>query len=82
MAAQHQALCQKLEGPFAYYGITGDSVALSLFRHLATGIWRRWLSRQRGDGTRPWSEFNRFLKRYSLPPPIAIQSVHRRVASP
>jgi group II intron reverse transcriptase/maturase len=81
VAAQHQTLCQKLVGHFAYYGITGNSVALSLFRHLATGIWRRWLSRQRRDGTIPWSEFDRLLKRYPLPPPIAIHSVYRRVAS-
>ncbi|WP_406699143.1 reverse transcriptase domain-containing protein [Singulisphaera sp. Ch08] len=30
MAAQHQTLCQKLTGHFAYYGITGNSVALSI----------------------------------------------------
>jgi hypothetical protein len=75
-----QTLCQKLVGHFAYYGITGNSVALSLFRHLATGIWRRWLSRRRRDGTIRWREFSRFLKRYPLPPPIAIHSVYRRVA--
>jgi hypothetical protein len=82
VTTQHQTLCQKLVGHFAYYGITGNSVALSLFRHLATRIWRRWLSRQRRDGTIPWSQFTRFLKRYPLPPPIAIHSVCRRVASP
>lgn len=73
-------LCQKLIGHFAYYGITGNSVALSLFRRAAIHIWRRWLSRQRRDGTIPWSEFTRFLKRYPLPPPIAIHSVCRPVA--
>jgi RNA-directed DNA polymerase len=80
VATQHRTLCQKLVGHFAYYGITGNSVALSLFRHLATDIWRRWLSRQRRDGTIPWSEFARFLERYPLPPPLAIHSVCRPVA--
>ena len=80
IADQHRTLCQKLVGHFAYYGITGNSVALSLFRHLATDIWRRWLSRQRRDGAIPWSEFTRFLERYPLPPPIAIHSVCRPVA--
>ncbi len=80
IADQHRTLCQKLVGHFAYYGITGNSVALSLFRHLATDIWRRWLSRHRRDGAIPWSEFTRFLERYPLPPPIAIHSVCRPVA--
>jgi group II intron reverse transcriptase/maturase len=80
VATQHQALCQKLMGHFAYYGITGNSVALGLFRRAAIHIWRRWLSRQRRDGTIPWNEFTRFLKRYPLPPPIAIHSVCRPVA--
>jgi RNA-directed DNA polymerase len=73
-------LCQKLVGHFADYGITGNSVALALFQHLAARIWRRWLSRQRRDRAIPWREFTRFLKRYPLPPPIAIHSVYRRVA--
>jgi group II intron reverse transcriptase/maturase len=77
VATQHQTLCQKLMGHFAYYGITGNSVALGLFRRAAIHIWRRWLSRQRRDGTIPWSEFTRFLKRYPLPPPIPIHSVCR-----
>jgi RNA-directed DNA polymerase len=67
-------------GHFAYYGITGNSVALSLFRRVAIQIWRRWLSRRRRDGRIPWDEFKRFLERYPLPPPIAIHSVCRRVA--
>jgi RNA-directed DNA polymerase len=80
VATQHQTLCQKLMGHFAYYGITGNSVALGLFRRVAIQSWRRWLSRQRRAGTIPWSEFIRFLKRYPLPPPIAIHSVCRPVA--
>jgi RNA-directed DNA polymerase len=79
-AEQHRTLSQKLVGHFAYYGITGNSVALSLFRRVAIQIWRRWLSRRRRDGRIPWDEFKRFLERYPLPPPIAIHSVCRRVA--
>ena len=47
MADQHQTLSQKLAGHFAYYGITGNSMALGRFRIAATWIWRRWLSRRR-----------------------------------
>ena len=77
---QHQTLSQKLVGHFAYYGITGNSVALSRFRYLATHIWRRWLSRQRRDGEIAWDQFRRFLERHPLPPPIAIHSVCRPAA--
>jgi RNA-directed DNA polymerase len=78
---QHQALSQKLKGHFAYYGITGNSVALSRFRWYVVRIWRRWLSRQRRDGTVAWGAFTRMLERYALPPPVAIHSVLRRAAS-
>jgi len=80
MAAQHQTLCQKLRGHFAYYGITGNSTALSRFRWFVIGIWRKWLSRRRRKGTIPWDQFYRMLGRYPLPPPVAIHSVCRPVA--
>jgi RNA-directed DNA polymerase len=82
LMAQHQTLCQKLRGHFAYYGITGNSVALSRFRWFVTGIWRKWLSRRSGRGTIPWDQFYQLLGRYPLPPPVAIHSVYRPAASP
>lgn len=77
---QYLTLSQKLMGHYGYYGITGNSVALSRFRHEVTDIWRRWLSRQRRDGEIAWDLFRRFLERYPLPPAVAIHSVLRRVA--
>jgi RNA-directed DNA polymerase len=38
MATQHRTLCQKLRGHFSYYGITGNSVALSRFRWFVAGV--------------------------------------------
>jgi RNA-directed DNA polymerase len=81
MAVQHRTLCQKLRGHFAYYGITGNTVALSRFRWFVTGIWRKWLSRRRRRGTIPWDQYYRLLGRYPLPPPVAIHSVYRSVAT-
>jgi RNA-directed DNA polymerase len=81
MAVQHRTLCQKLRGHFAYYGITGNTVALSRFRWFVTGIWRKWLSRRRRRGTIPWDHYYRLLGRYPLPPPVAIHSVYRSVAT-
>ena len=81
LAVQHHTLCQKLRGHNAYYGITGNSVALPRFRWFVTAIWRKWLSRRRRRGTIPWDQFYRLLGRYPLPPPVAIHSVYRTVAS-
>ena len=80
LADQHRILGQKLRGHFAYYGITGNSAALSRFHHEATRIWRRWLSRRRRAGQIAWDRFKRLLERFPLPPPRAIHSVCRRAA--
>jgi RNA-directed DNA polymerase len=77
---QHRTLSQKLVGHFAYYGITGNSMALVRFRNAATWIWRRRLSRRRRGGRMTWDRLNRLLKRTPLPPAIAVHSVCRPVA--
>lgn len=78
---QHRTLSQKLVGHFAYYGITGNSLALVRFRNAATWIWKRWLSRRRRRGSRmTWDHLNRILKRSPLPRAIAVHSVCRPVA--
>ncbi|WP_406696342.1 hypothetical protein V5E97_35655 [Singulisphaera sp. Ch08] len=81
MAAQHLTLSQKLRGHFAYYGITGNADALSRFQYEVTVIWRYWLSRRRRGGDLTWDRCKRLLERYPLPPPRAIHSVCRPVAS-
>ena len=81
ITTQHQKLSQKLQGHFAYYGITGNSSALGRFRSAATEIWRHWLSRRRRGRDMPWDRLHRLLKRHPLPPAIAIHSVCRPVAN-
>ena len=44
---QHAVLCQKLRGHAAYYGITGNSPALSRFHYEVLRVWRKWLMRRR-----------------------------------
>lgn len=82
LAGQHLTLSQKLRGHFAYYGITGNAEALSRFQYEVTVIWRYWLSRRHRGGHMTWDRFKRLLERYPLPPPRAIHSVCRPVASP
>lgn len=81
IAEQHATLSQKLQGHFAYYGITGNSQALARYRSAATWIWKRWLSRRRRGGWCSWDWINRLLARYPLPPARAIHSVCLPVAS-
>jgi len=77
IAEQHQTLCQKLRGHFAYYGITGNSIALARFREAVADVWWKWLGRRRGGNRPTWAEFLRFQRRWPLPPPVAIHSVCR-----
>lgn len=79
---QHRKLSQKLRGHCAYYGITGNSKALSTFRMWVHRIWRYWLSRRNRERVMTWDRFNRLLKIYALPPATAVHSVCRNVAKP
>jgi RNA-directed DNA polymerase len=82
LTVQHQTLSQKLRGHFGYYGITGNSPALSRFRAAVQRTWRQWLSRRRRRGFLSWTTFARLLKRYPLPAAIAVHSVCRPVGQP
>ena len=75
---QHQTLCQKLRGHCAYYGITGNSIALNRFREEVKRQWWKWLGRRR-SGNRPTvSWYIRLLARYPIPNAVAVHSVCRR----
>lgn len=81
LAAQHRALVRKLQGHYAYYGITGNADALDRFRYEVTGIWYKWLAR-RSRRRMSWERFFELLHRFQLPPAVAIHSVLRRPANP
>jgi group II intron reverse transcriptase/maturase len=72
---QHQILSRKLLGHCAYYGITGNSVALQKFRRGMRNVWRKWLRRRsRAAFAKSWDWWSRFFERYELPPARAIHS--------
>lgn len=75
LVEQQQALSRKLHGHFAYFGITGNSSALSSFRYAVLVIWQRWLSRRNRRRLLSWEQFNRLLARYPLPPAKVIHSL-------
>ena len=75
IADQHQKLKQKLQGHYAYYGITGNFPSLQEFLEGARKIWRKRLSRRHRDGEIPWSDFLRLERRYGLPKPRVVHSL-------
>ena len=75
---QWEKLTQKLQGHFAYYGITGNSEALERFRKAVKGLWHKWLNRRsRQDGGMTWQRFEQLIERYfPLPPAKAVHSIY------
>jgi group II intron reverse transcriptase/maturase len=79
---QQLALASRLRGHYGYYGITGNSRALSRFWHEVTGVWRKWLNRRSQNAGMTWERMHRLLKRYPLPPPRIVHSAMARAANP
>jgi group II intron reverse transcriptase/maturase len=79
---QQRALNRKLQGHYAYYGVTGNAHALSRFRHMAERLWRRWLNRRSQRARMTWERFRRLLQRYPLMPVRVVHSVYRHAANP
>ena len=79
---QQQKLNEKLRGHYAYYGVTGNSAALSCFLHEVTTVWRKWLYRRNRIRLMTWSMFQRHLQRYPLAPVRTSRSIYLRAAKP
>lgn len=77
IAKQHEHLVRMVQGHYGYYGITGNTAALSAFLHEVTDVWRKWLHRRSGRGAMPWARFKRVVERYPLPPPRVVHSVYQ-----
>lgn len=78
---QHAALARKLRGHDAYFGVTGNSPALSVLRHRVQRIWFRWLRRRSWRSAWTWVRMNALLIRFPLPTAHAVHSIYR-VAKP
>ena len=72
--AQHAALVRKLNGHYAYFGVTSNIDALLRIAHEVKAIWRKWLSRRSQRAALSWSAMHALLRRYRLPSP---RIVHR-----
>lgn len=69
---QHKRLCQRLQGHFAYFGISGNYARLAELQHQARRLWRAWLSRRSHAGSVSWQAFHRLLAQLPLPRPRII----------
>jgi len=74
--AQHRTLARKLNGHYAYYGVTSNYDALARLWHEVVLTWRKWLSRRSQKAYLSWAKMTRLLERYPLPPP---RIVHRYI---
>jgi RNA-directed DNA polymerase len=75
LADQCAALGRKLQGHYAYFGITGNAPALARFLYEVRRVWRKWLSRRSHHGQMTWARFVRLTRHYRLPPPRVVHSI-------
>jgi len=79
---QQQTLNAKLRGHYAYYGVTGNSGALTRFLHEVERRWRKWLNRRNRIRSMHWDKFRKLLQRYPLAPVRTVRSALRYAANP
>jgi group II intron reverse transcriptase/maturase len=79
---QQQKLNEKLRGHYAYYGVTGNSDALSRFLWEVERHWRKWLYRRSRTRSMNWARFRRTLQRYQLARARTVRSAYRHAANP
>lgn len=77
---QYQALCKKVRGHDAYFGITGNGKALDRFRRAVYRIWAKWLGRRNPRRARATTCSNVVLLQglFVLPPLRVVHSVYAR----
>lgn len=73
LKTQHLTLKKKLEGHYAYYGITSNFDRIADFFYMAKRAWRTALAR-RSQQRMPWWKMQKLLERFPLPAP---RIVHR-----
>ena len=79
---QQQKLNEKLRGHYAYYGVTGNSGALSRLKWEVERCWRKWLDRRNRQRSMTWQTFRRLLQRFPLVPVRTSRSIYVRAANP
>lgn len=65
---QQHAIAAKLNGHYAYFGLTANFDAIARFAYEVRRIWQKSLAR-RSQQDLPWVKMQRLLERYPLPAP-------------
>ena len=78
---QQEELSKRLQGHYAYYGLTGNYEALQAFRWQVIRMWRIWLSRRSQRAYLTWERFNALLERFPLARARVVHSVNRVAAN-
>jgi group II intron reverse transcriptase/maturase len=68
IAEQAKALGDRLRGHINYFGVRGNSAAISRVHYAVRRMWHKWLGRRSQRAALTWEAFNRLLARYPLPP--------------
>lgn len=75
---QYTKLCQKLNGHYSYYGLTGNNHQPARVHHQASRVWFKWLNRRNRNRSMNWEQFSRrILGNFPLPRPRIIHSIDR-----
>ena len=69
VGAQHRALVRKLNGHYAYFGVTSNYRALARLFVAVKKLWRKWLSRRSQRSLVTWQAMLKLLERFPLPLP-------------
>ena len=72
LEAQRRMLAAKLQGHYAYYGVTSNFVGIRRFYEQVRRIWRQWLSRRSQKGRVSWPAMARILQVLPLPKPTIV----------
>jgi group II intron reverse transcriptase/maturase len=74
---QQAVLSRKLQGHYAYYGVTGNFPALMRFYDRVKKIWHKWLSRRNNRGIN-WERMTAIFKAFPLRRPRVVHSALKR----
>jgi len=64
-----KSLGRKLQGHYAYYGVTDNSKGINRFGYECQKLLFKWLNRRGGKVKMNWEKFKKLLSRYPLPVP-------------
>lgn len=81
LAWQHRLLVAKLRGHCAYFGISGNSIALSSVCYWVLVFWQKWLGRRSHHARVNTAYMRRLARTFPIPTPAQLLP-SRRVANP